>query len=112
MDVSTCSHKLLTVINTPPSPTHRTAHSSQASNIVQVLQKALKANKGMTKHRKGSESSSAPKPRGAEFQVMNSRLNAMEDEDELIEHKPIDLGARRDSKRTVPSLAVSQRGTA
>ena len=33
------------------------------------------------------------------------RLNAMEDEDELIEHKPIN-SARRDSKRTIPTISV------
>lgn len=36
---------------------------------------------------------------------MGRRLNAMEDEDELIEHKPIN-SARRDSKRTIPNLTV------
>lgn len=79
---------------------------SQASDIVQVLQKAYRsASKGMGKSRKPSESSSVPKPK-VKVQAVNSRLNAMEDEDELIEHKPIN-SARRDSKRTIP-LVVSR----
>ena len=52
-----------------------------------------------------SESSSTPKTKVEGQMGAGRRLNAMEDEDELIEHKPIN-SARRDSKRTIPTISV------
>ena len=79
----------------------------QAADIVQVLQKAFKASKGISKHRKGSESGSAPHPK-QEKQMMTSHFNAMEDEDDIIEHKSLYSAPRRDSKRPVQnSFTVS-----
>ena len=38
------------------------------------------------------------------------QMQFMEDEDEVIEHKPVYNGGRRDSKRSIPALLVSVHG--
>lgn len=75
-----------------------------------MLQKAFRtANKDGKKFRKTDSGASMTKPTSSEVAMVRRPLQFMEDEDEVIEHKSIvHHGLRRDSKRAIPAIVVSE----